>query len=96
MKRSIWPSSALRLLMAAVILMAVLLSSAAAGVRRRPAVAKSADFCETRCELLYIGCLSGTRQDVCENSRCNCLNKCSIEVQCILQAPVAKGKKKKQ
>ena len=40
--------------------------------------------CETRCEILYNGCLAGYPPSVCEQSYCNCMLRCTADPGCIL------------
>jgi hypothetical protein len=45
---------------------------------------KPAPTCETRCEVLYNGCLAGYPPSVCESSFCNCMLRCTSDPNCIL------------
>ena len=45
---------------------------------------KPVPTCESRCEILYNGCLAGYPPSVCENSFCNCMLRCTAEPNCVL------------
>ena len=45
---------------------------------------RPAPTCETKCEILYNGCLAGYPPDVCEPAFCQCISHCTDELPCIL------------